>query len=74
MTNSHQLRLLRRGTQNRRAPLTAPLHDQVASVAYTLYLHRGRIEGHAMEDWLAAEQIVRRCCKTWCHDPSPCVN
>ena len=35
-----------------------PLSD-VAQVAYELYLERGREDGHDLEDWLRAEEIVR---------------
>ncbi|MBI5544891.1 MAG: DUF2934 domain-containing protein [Deltaproteobacteria bacterium] len=28
-------------------------------MAYELYLTRGRVEGHDVEDWLAAETLVR---------------
>lgn len=34
--------------------------QQVAHLAYALYEQRGREEGHAMEDWLKAEQLIRQ--------------
>ena len=33
----------------------SPTHDEVAKIAFALYEERGREEGHAVEDWLAAE-------------------
>ena len=33
--------------------------DEVACVAYELYVQRGRLNGHDLEDWLRAEAIVR---------------
>jgi hypothetical protein len=36
----------------------AELHHRIADVAYRLYLHRGKLHGHALEDWLAAESLV----------------
>ncbi|MBI3996174.1 MAG: DUF2934 domain-containing protein [Candidatus Omnitrophica bacterium] len=35
-------------------------HGEVARVAYQLYEERGCAPGHALEDWLKAEAIVRR--------------
>jgi hypothetical protein len=37
----------------------APLRQRIAEVAYDLYLRRGRVPGHEMEDWLEAERRVR---------------
>lgn len=34
------------------------LHQQIAELAYHLYLERGGEHGHADEDWLKAERIV----------------
>jgi len=36
-----------------------PTHDEVARAAYALYEARGFEDGHAEEDWFAAEQQVR---------------
>jgi hypothetical protein len=33
---------------------------EVRELAYKLYEERGRIEGHALQDWLEAEAIVRQ--------------
>jgi len=33
-----------------------PTHEEIAQLAYCLYESRGRQDGHAMEDWLRAEQ------------------
>lgn len=35
---------------------TEPSHDEVARLAYQLYETRGRVDGKAMDDWLAAER------------------
>jgi len=32
-----------------------PTHQEVAARAYQLYLERGRVEGHEIDDWLQAE-------------------
>jgi len=34
------------------------VHHLISEVAYDLYLRRGRLHGHDLEDWLAAESIV----------------
>lgn len=34
------------------------LHDEIARVAYELYLRRGCVKGHDSDDWLEAERIV----------------
>ncbi len=34
------------------------LHDEIARVAYELYLKRGCVHGHDLDDWLEAELIV----------------
>lgn len=34
--------------------------DMIRRKAYELYEKRGRKPGHAMEDWLEAERIVRQ--------------
>jgi hypothetical protein len=33
---------------------------EIRELAYKLYEERGRIEGHALQDWLEAEDIVRQ--------------
>lgn len=32
-----------------------PSNEQIEARAYEIYLERGREDGHAVEDWLAAE-------------------
>jgi len=32
-----------------------PHHDQIAARAYHLFLERGRLNGHDLDDWLQAE-------------------
>ena len=42
-------------------PLNTPDNERghlIATKAYELYEQRGRIDGHALEDWLKAEAIV----------------
>jgi hypothetical protein len=34
----------------------APAHDEIAELAYQLYVSRGRQDGYHIEDWLRAEQ------------------
>jgi hypothetical protein len=34
-------------------------HQKVAELAYQLYLARGCAHGYDLEDWLAAEQIIK---------------
>ena len=38
----------------------APTHDEIAERAYHFYEQRGRQEGHALDDWLLAEQELIR--------------
>ncbi len=40
----------------RRPP--APTHEQIAVRAYTLFVERGRTDGHDIDDWLQAEREV----------------
>ena len=37
---------------------SADLHRCISKVAYELYLRRGRVHGHDLDDWFAAERIV----------------
>jgi len=39
-------------------PSLAATRRKIALVAYELYLRRGKVHGHDLEDWLAAEAIV----------------
>jgi hypothetical protein len=36
----------------------APVHEEIAQVAFSLYESRGRQDGHDFEDWLLAEQSL----------------
>ena len=36
----------------------APAQDEIATVAYSLYVQNGCVPGHELEDWLRAEQLV----------------
>jgi len=40
----------------REAGVLAPTHEQIAELAYALYVARGRIFGYALDDWLEAEK------------------
>jgi hypothetical protein len=35
-----------------------PTEEEIAARAHQLYEQRGRVDGHAMEDWLAAESEI----------------
>lgn len=41
------------------ADMVAASGEQIARRAYDIYLARGREDGHDVEDWLAAEKLVR---------------
>jgi hypothetical protein len=43
---------------NRDAAITTPDEENVRARAYELYEVRGRMDGHAEEDWLQAESEV----------------
>jgi hypothetical protein len=34
------------------------LHQRISQLAYQLYLRRGKVDGHDLEDWLMAEREV----------------
>lgn len=40
------------------SPSTGELRQEIARLAYELYLRRGRVNGRDLEDWLRAEAIV----------------
>jgi hypothetical protein len=40
-------------------PLAEWTPGTISEVAYRLYEERGRVDGHALDDWLEAETIVR---------------
>jgi len=42
----------------------SPSYDEIARRAYELYLERGGEEGRAEEDWLRAEDELRRTSQT----------
>jgi hypothetical protein len=35
-----------------------PVREQIARRAYELYVQRGQVHGHDVDDWLKAEQMV----------------
>ena len=39
---------------------SSPLNEAIAKRAYELYLQRGSVSGHELEDWLAAEAELSR--------------
>jgi Protein of unknown function (DUF2934) len=41
-------------------PYDPPLEEEIRARAHQLYEERGREEGHAMDDWLRAEEEVNR--------------
>jgi len=43
-----------------RESASAPTHDEIALLAHKIYLARGRIPGHEVEDWLEAERQLSR--------------
>jgi hypothetical protein len=45
-------------TRSNAKQVTASDPGEIAQVAYELYVQRGRVHGHDLEDWLRAEQIV----------------
>jgi DUF2934 family protein len=36
----------------------ASFHDRISCLAYQFYLRRGKVPGHDLDDWFAAERIV----------------
>jgi len=38
----------------------APNHDEIGRRAYEIYLERGGLPGHELEDWLQAERENRK--------------
>lgn len=45
-----------------------PDHDEIALLAYGIYLERGGSEGRELEDWLEAE---KRLVAEWAHRHAP---
>jgi hypothetical protein len=59
----HLLNMPAPAARNRSRTATAPAisipsEDKIRSRAYQLYEERGREDGHAMEDWLRAEEEI----------------
>ncbi len=46
--------------QRAASPDLMPDREQIAERAYYLYVDRGRADGSALQDWLRAEQEIRR--------------
>jgi hypothetical protein len=49
-------RLLGKNTGDR----AQPSRDEIARLAYEFYEARGRRDGHDVDDWLSAEQLLTR--------------
>jgi hypothetical protein len=45
-----------RGKETGRRPY--PTHGEIEQLAFMFYESRGRQEGHQIEDWLRAEQVL----------------
>lgn len=43
---------------SRSAPDLAEVQERIAKKAYELYMERGQMHGHDVDDWLEAERIV----------------
>ena len=41
-------------------PVSAISQEEIAAAAYALYVSRGCIDGHDLEDWLEAEALLKR--------------
>ena len=41
-------------------PVEPMLEHQIRLRAYDLFLQRGRVDGHALDDWLKAEDEITR--------------
>ena len=41
-------------------PAPKPDRNEIAIAAYHLYMERGGVDGHALEDWLHAEELLAR--------------
>ena len=53
-------RVLIDGNANANGTHACDDREEIARVAYELYLRRGSEHGHDLEDWLQAEQAVRQ--------------
>jgi hypothetical protein len=42
------------------APRRGPTHEEIAIRSYELYLARGGVDGHDVQDWLDAEQQLNQ--------------
>lgn len=48
---------------NSSVEVEASLHDRVSRLAYQFYVRRGKVPGHDLDDWFAAERIILRDCR-----------
>lgn len=49
----------RTSVEETHSPTPEPDHDAIERLAYVRYLERGRADGFALDDWLAAEAELR---------------
>jgi Protein of unknown function (DUF2934) len=42
------------------SPAAASLHDRISRLAHQFYLRRGKVPGHDLDDWFAAERVLFR--------------
>jgi hypothetical protein len=56
---SPEIPVLGAGDPPRSRPGRTPSDDDIRARAYERYLSRGRSDGQALEDWLAAERELR---------------
>jgi hypothetical protein len=47
---------IRRGSERREEQFPTPTHQEIEKRAYEIYLDQGCEQGHALEDWFAAEE------------------
>jgi hypothetical protein len=45
--------------EDTQSPTSQPDHDAIERLAYFRYLERGRADGFALDDWLAAEAELK---------------
>lgn len=39
------------------------LNEKIKELAYKLYIKKGKVAGHELDDWLEAEMIVKKSCR-----------
>jgi len=57
--DDHRERSTSKSPRTNAAPLSmSDLHRLISCLAYEIYLDRGKLHGHDLGDWLAAEEAV----------------